>query len=97
MSSYNNNILFVISFCCNTTRTTTTTGYAKLILQRIDKYIEITKESNDKEKREEKKNSNLSIDVMIKKNNKGYYNKRQRQEQYKVVLQERMLHLVPYK
>jgi hypothetical protein len=94
MSSYNN-ILFVISLCCNsnTRTTTTTTRYARLILQRIDKCIEITREGNHKEK-EKNKNNNLSINITIKEDNMNHYNKKQH---YKLLLQERMLHLVSYK
>jgi hypothetical protein len=54
-----NDILCVISFCSNNITKT----YARLILQRIDKCIEITRRgSNDKKN---KNNNDLSIDIKI--------------------------------
>jgi energy-converting hydrogenase Eha subunit E len=79
-----NNILCVISFCSNNNITRT---YARLILQRIDKCIEITRRgSNDKKN---KNNNDLSIDIKIKKDKNNHS-----KQQYSVLLQEKMLHLV---
>ena len=84
----NNNILCVISFCCsNNTKT-----YARLILERIDKCIEITrgvKDGNDKQKKNRKNgNDDLSIDIKIK-NDKNHS-----RQQHSIILQEKVLHLV---
>jgi Rad51 len=85
----NNNILCVISFCCsNNTKT-----YARIILERIDKYIEITtrggEDGNDKQKRNRKNyNDDLSIDIKIKND------KNPSRQQHSVILQEKVLHLV---
>ena len=79
-----NNILCVISFCSNNDITKT---YARLILQRIDKSIEIDRgEGNDK------KNNDLSMDIKIKK--KKDKNNHSKQQHYSILLQEKMLHLV---
>jgi hypothetical protein len=57
-----NNILCVISFCSHKITKT----YARPILQRIDKCIEITRRgSNDKKN---KNNNDLSIDIRIHSN-----------------------------
>jgi Rad51 protein len=78
-----NNILCVISFCSNNKNITKT--YARLILQRIDKCIEIDRgEGNDKKN---KKNNDLSINIKIKKNHP-------KQQHYSILLQEKILHLV---
>jgi hypothetical protein len=88
MCTNNNNILCVISFCCsNNTKT-----YARLILERIDKCVEITtirvKDGNDKQKRNRKNDDDLSIDIKIK-NDKNHS-----RQQHSVILQEKVLHLV---
>ena len=92
MYTYNNNILSVISFSCCSNNTKT---YARLILERIDKYIEITtrrgvgeEDGNDKRKRKRKNDDDLSIDIKIK-NDKNH----SLQQQRSVILQEKVLHL----
>jgi hypothetical protein len=75
-----NNILSVISFCSNNITKT----YARLILQRIDKCIEITRPVG---------NNDLSIDIKIKKKKKDK-NNHSKQQHYSILLQEKMLHLV---
>ena len=92
MYTHNNNILSVISFSCCSNNTKT---YARLILERIDKYIEITtrrgvgeEDGNDKRKRKRKNDDDLSIDIKIK-NDKNH----SRQQQRSVILQEKVLHL----
>ena len=66
MYTNNNNILCVISFCCSNN----TKPYARLILERIDKCIEITtrgvKDGNHKRKRNRKNDDDLSIDIKIR-------------------------------
>jgi hypothetical protein len=91
MYTYNNNILSVISFSCCSNNTKT---YARLILERIDKYIEITtgrgvgeEDGNDKRKRKRKNDDDLSIDIKIK-NDKNHS-----LQQRRVILQEKVLHL----
>jgi hypothetical protein len=81
----------VISFsCCSSNNTKT---YARLIIERIDKYIEITtrgvggEDGNDKRKRKRKNDDDLSIDIKIK-NDKNYS-----RQQHSVILQEKVLHL----
>jgi hypothetical protein len=91
MYTYNNNILSVISFCCCCSNNTKT--YARLILERIDKYIEITarrgggEQSNDKRKRKRKSDDDLPIDINIK-NDKNHS-----RQQHSIILQEKVLHL----
>jgi hypothetical protein len=92
MYTYNNNILSVISFsCCSSNNTKT---YARLIIERIDKYIEITtrggeeeEDGNDKRKRKRKNDDDLSIDIKIK------IDKNYSRQQRNVILQEKVLHL----
>ena len=93
MYTYNNNILSVISFSCCSNNTKT---YARLILERIDKYIEITtrrgvgeEDGNDKPKRKRKNDDDLSIDIKIK-NDKNHSRRRR---QRSIILQEKVLHL----
>jgi Rad51 len=74
------NKLCVISFCSNNITKT----YARLILQRIDKCIEITRPVG---------NNDLSIDIKIKKKKKDK-NNHSKQQHYSILLQEKMLHLV---
>jgi Rad51 len=72
-----NNILCVISFCSNND---ITKMYARLILQRIDKSIEITRRDNT-----DKKNRNdneLSIEIRIRKDK----NNHSKQHQYSILL-----------
>ena len=80
------NKLCVISFCSNNIITNT---YARLILQRIDKSIEITRRDNSDKKN--KNDNDLSIDIRIRKKDKNNHSK---QQQYSILLQEKMLHLV---
>ena len=82
----------MISFSCCSNNTKT---YARLILERIDKYIEITtrrgvgeEDGNDKRKRKRKNDDDLSIDIKIK-NDKNH----SRQQQRSIILQEKVLHL----
>jgi Rad51 protein len=78
-----NNILCLVSFCSNNITKT----YARLILQRIGKCIEITRRrGNDKK---DKNNNDLSIDIKIKKDKNNHS-----KQQYSVLLLEKMLHLV---
>ena len=79
------NKLCVISFCSNNIITKT---YARLILQRIDKSIEITRRDNSDKKN--KNDNDLSIDIRIRKDK----NNHSKQQQYSILLQEKMLHLV---
>ena len=81
-----NNILSVISFCSNNITKT----YARLILQRIDKSIEITRLVGNSDKKN-KNNNDLSIDIRIKNKDKNNHSK---QQHYSILLQEKMLHLV---
>jgi hypothetical protein len=82
----------VISFsCCSSNNTKT---YARLIIERIDKYIEITtrggeeeEDGNDKRKRKRKNDDDLSIDIKIK------IDKNYSRQQRNVILQEKVLHL----
>ena len=78
-----NNTLCVISFCSNNITKT----YTRLILQRIDKCIEITRRGGNDKKN--KNNRDLSIDIKIKKDKNNHS-----KQQYNVLLQEKMLHLV---
>jgi Rad51 protein len=84
----NNNILCVISFCCSNNIKT----YARIILERIDKCIEITtrgvKDGNDKQKRNRKNDDDLSIDIKIKNDKNPSW------QQHSIILQEKVLHLV---
>ena len=80
------NKLCVISFCSNNIITKT---YARLILQRIDKSIEIARRDNSDKKN--KNDNDLSIDIRIRKKDKNNHSK---QQQYSILLQEKMLHLV---
>jgi len=65
--------------------------YARIILERIDKCIEITtrggEEGNDKQKRN-RKNDDLSIDIKIKNDKNPSW------QQHSIILQEKVLHLV---
>jgi hypothetical protein len=79
MSSYSN-ILFLISFYSNmrNNQPSSIHVYDKLLLQRVDKCIIITKDNTDN-------SNNLLIDIKSKKNHS---------QEHSVLLQEKVLHLV---
>jgi hypothetical protein len=79
MSSYSN-ILFLISFYSNmmNNQPSSIHAYDKLLLQRVDKCIMITKGNTDN-------SNNLLINIKSKKNHS---------QEHSVLLQEKVLHLV---
>jgi hypothetical protein len=84
------NILCIMSFCPNNNNTKKT--YARIILQRFDKSIEITSRGvvggNDKMRKKDKNDHEMSINIKIKDN------KDHSIQQHSIILQEKALHLV---
>ena len=84
------NILCIMSFCPNNNNTKKT--YARIILQRLDKSIEITSRGvggNDKMRKKDKNHDHeMSINIKIKDNNNHSI------QQHSIILQEKALHLV---
>ena len=82
------NILSIMSFCSNNTKKT----YARIILQRLDKSIEITSRGvggNDKMRKKNKNDHDMSIYIKIKDNKNHSHH-----QQHSIILQEKALHLV---
>ena len=82
------NILSIMSFCSNNTKKT----YARIILQRLDKSIEITSRGvggNDKMRKKNKNDHDMSIYIKIKDNKNHSHH-----QQHSIILQEKALHLI---
>lgn len=82
------NTLCIMSFCSNNN---TKKAYARIILQRLDKSIEITSRGvggNDKMRKKNKNDHDMSIDIKIKDS------KNHPIQQHSTILQEKALHLV---
>jgi hypothetical protein len=80
-----------MSFCSNNNNTKKT--YARIILQRLDKSIEITTSrgvvgGNDKMRKKNKNDHEMPIYIKIKDN------KNHSHQQHSIILQEKALHLV---
>jgi Rad51 len=85
-----NNILCIMSFCSNNNTKKT---YARIILQRLDKSIQITSRGvggNDKMRKKNKNDDDMSINIKIKDNK----NHSHHDQQHSIILQEKALHLV---